>query len=162
MKIEELIKLCGKNRKLINAIKKVQKESLENKIEICISDSRNRKWDIEEGEPFEFALRHDDYFDEFDEVTDDGWRLTLLHPAFSNLLDFAWNWDNIRLADGNFVIATTGPEDLPYDGYVGFHILSQKNMINGIVDMWGIASFKEMRKIFGIKPIKRIKSKIHA
>jgi len=126
-----LLRLCTNNRNLKNFINKVFRENADT--EICAFDERSWEWDVEcDGDDYgaQIAICNHDF--KYDKHYDgDGWEISNTPKVFTNYFH-NFNWDDIKLDNGNFLLLTD-EED-----YLAFHIVDEKNMEDGMVDLHGI------------------------
>jgi hypothetical protein len=124
-----LLKLCTNNNKLKNFINKVFRENADT--EICAYDEVDSKWDVEcDGDDGAQIAIHTYYFiEQFNYL--DKWEMLYAPKVFTNYFD-SFNWDDITLDNGKFLLLTD-EED-----YLVFHIVDEKNMEDGMVDLHGI------------------------
>jgi len=125
-----LLKLCTNNRKLKNFINKVFTENADTGI--FAFDEVDSKWDVEcdgADDVAEIAIHSNYFIEQFNHL--DKWEIFYAPKVFTNYFH-NFNWDDIKLDNGNFLLLTD-EED-----YLAFHIVDEKNMEDGMVDLYGI------------------------
>ena len=125
-----LLRLCTNNKNLKNFINKVFRENKDK--QICAWEDYGCEWDVEchGDEGSEIAIcNHDIRDDKYHEG--DGWEIFDAPKVFGNYFS-NFNWDDIKLNDGKFLLL------IDEEDYLSFNIVDEKNMEDGMVDLYGI------------------------
>lgn len=123
-----LYPLCGDNLKLKRLIGRTLKANAN--VDFEVFNSPTVKWDIEV-DSYDSELGEGSLFATNDS---DGWELTELTQDFSKVFDYTFDFDRVKLANGKLLFAY-------YDDIfnaVVFNILEPENMVDGVIDFYGI------------------------
>jgi hypothetical protein len=126
-----LLKVCTKNKKLTNFIKKFFAENKDQ--EICAYEDYGWEWDIEsygKGEGAEIAICNHDWRDD-DCWEGDGWEMELVPSEFADYFH-NFNWKDITLDNGKILLL------IDRQDYLFFQIVDMEKLEDGKVDWHGL------------------------
>jgi hypothetical protein len=126
-----LLRLCANNRNLKNFINKVFRENKDK--QICAWEDYGWEWDVEcngSDEGAEIAICNHDLRDD-KHYEGNGWEIYNAPKVFGNYFS-NFNWDDIKLDDGKFLLL------IDEEDYLSFQIFDGEKMEDGMVDVHGI------------------------